>query len=82
MHALDAATPLLDQAERVKDPTDDAVAQLGDPARQILDGQSERQQPGVLDFQAIIADVRPFLEHSQEAVLLTKENLVMLLEEQ
>ena len=34
-----------------------------------------------LDFQAILADVRPFLERSEDSAILTKENLIALLED-
>jgi len=40
-----------------------------------------RSRLTAVDFQAILADVRPFLERSQDTAMLTKENLVTLLED-
>jgi hypothetical protein len=55
-HALHAAAPRLDQSERVEHPADDPIAKLRDPARQVHDGESEGQEPGVLDLQAVVED--------------------------
>ncbi len=41
-HPLDAASPLLHQAEFVEHPTDDAVAQLRDAEGEVSDGQTKR----------------------------------------
>ena len=57
-HALDAAAPLLDQAERVEDAADHAVAQLGNPARQVVDRQAEGQETRVLDLEPVVEDGR------------------------
>ena len=55
-HALDAAAPLLDQAERVEDAADHPVAQLRDAARQILEREAEGQEARVLDLEAVVED--------------------------
>ena len=55
-HALDAAAPLLDQAERVEDAADHPVAQLRDAARKVLDREAEGQQSRVLDLEAVVED--------------------------
>ncbi len=55
-HALDAAAPLLDQAERVEDAADHAVAQLRDAARKVLDREAEGQESRVLDLEAVVED--------------------------
>ena len=51
---LDAAAPLLDQAEGVEDPADHAIAQLRDAVRQVLHREAEGQEPRVFDLKAVV----------------------------
>ena len=53
-HALDAAAPLLHQAEFMQYPANDPIAQLRDAHRQIGDGEAEGQQSRVLDLQPVV----------------------------
>ena len=55
-HALDAAAPLLDQAEGVEDAADHPIAQLRHAVRKILEREAEGQEPRVLDLEAVVED--------------------------
>jgi hypothetical protein len=56
LHALYAASPLLDQSECVEHPTDDAIAEFRNALRKIFDGKAERQQAGIFDLEPVIED--------------------------
>ena len=55
-HSLRAAAPLLHEAELVKHSTNDAIAQLGNPARQVVERESEGQEARVFHFQPVVED--------------------------
>lgn len=55
-HALDATAPLLDESQFVKDAADNAVAELGDAASDVLHGQSGWQVAGIFDLDAVTED--------------------------
>lgn len=53
-HPLDSATPLLDKAQFLENPSDHPIAKLRNPLRDVLDGQAERQKSRILDFKAVV----------------------------
>jgi len=53
-HALNAAAPLLDEAEFMKNTPNHAVPEFGHTLLNVLDRQPERQNSRILDFNAVI----------------------------
>jgi hypothetical protein len=58
-HPLDAATPLLDEAEFVEDAPKDAVPQLRHALLYVLDRQAEWKKAGIFDLNPVFKDGHP-----------------------
>src|SRR5690606_30042846 len=58
-HTLNSAPPLLNEAEFVKNPPDHPVPQFGDALPDVLNGQTERQEAGTLDLDAVVKQRQP-----------------------
>jgi len=56
LHALNATTPLFNESEAAKDSADAAIAQLGNSVRQVVHCETEREEPGIFDFNTIVED--------------------------
>ena len=58
-HALDTAAPLLDEAQFLKYPAENAIAKFGNALLDVLDGKSEWEQAGILYLQAVVKESNP-----------------------